>query len=456
MQKKLINIFTATALLFAFGCSKELDTHPTGSLDETTALQTSKDVEVALVGAYSDLGTSAFYGGNIFVCADLLGDYNELNWSGTYQGMTQIKNKDIPVDNGFVSDSWLAGYRAINDVNNVLSAIDVVTDDKKDKVQGEAKFIRGSVYFDLVRLFAKAWNDGDPGSNPGVPIVLTPTRDITEESQVARSSVAAVYQQAISDLQDAESSLPIDNGFFATKIAAAAMLARIYLQQGDYTNAADAANRALEYTTESEIAYALQPSYYSEFPYVFPPAPQSNTSEDIFAMQVTTSSGTNDFQTYYSADGRGDITIEDAHFELYEPNDDRLSIFYSISGSSYAGKFENVYGNVRIIRLAELYLIRAEANFRLGTAVGAAPVDDINTIRTRVLLDPLDEESLTLDAILHERKLELAFEGFTLHDAKRLEQNIGPYNWNDPKLIYPIPQREMRVNANLTQNEGYF
>jgi hypothetical protein len=102
-----------------------------------------------------------------------------------------------------------------------------------------------------------------------------------------------------------------------------------------------------------------------------------------------------------------------------------------------------------------MYLVRAEANFRLGTAVGASPVEDINTIRERVLLDPLDEESLTLDVILHERKLELAFEGFTLHDAKRLEQNIGPYAWNDPKLIYPIPQRELRVNANLTQNEGY-
>jgi tetratricopeptide (TPR) repeat protein len=453
MQKRLINIFSVTALLFLFSCTKQLDTAPTQSIDETTALETSQDVEVALVGAYSDLGASAFYGGNIFVCADLLGDYNELNWSGTYQGMTQIKNKDIPVDNGFVSDSWLAGYRTINDVNNVLSAIDVVTDDKKDKVQGEAKFIRGAVYFDLVRLFAKAWNDGDPNSNDGVPIVLTPTRDINEESKVARSSVAAVYNQAISDLQDAESLLPEDNGFFASKIAAAAMLARVYLQKGDYANAADAADRAITMATDN--GYELASSYYDEFPYVYPPSPQGNTSEDIFAMQVTTSSGTNDFQTYYSADGRGDITIEDAHFELYESNDDRLSIFYTISGSAYTGKYENVYGNVRIIRLAEMYLIRAEANFRLGTSVGASPVDDINTIRERVLLDPLDEESLTLDAILHERKLELAFEGFTLHDAKRLEQNIGPIPWNDPKLIYPIPQRELRVNPNLTQNEGY-
>jgi starch-binding outer membrane protein, SusD/RagB family len=453
MQKKFINIFFCSAILIMVSCSKQLETTPTQSIDEKDALKTSKDVEVALVGAYSDLGTSAFYGGNIFVCADLLGDNDELSWSGTFQGMTQIKNKEIPIDNGFVSDSWLAGYRAINDVNNVLSALDVVNEDIRGKVEGEAKFIRGAVYFDLVRLFAKAWNDGDPGSNAGVPIILTPTRDITAESQVARSSVSEVYQQAISDLTTAESLLPEENGFFATKIAASAMLARVYLQKGDYSNAASAADRAI--SVAEEYGYTLTSSFYDEFPYITPPSPQSNSSEDIFAMQVTSSSGTNDFQTYYSADGRGDITIEDAHFDLYESSDDRLSIFYTISGSAYSGKFENVYGNVRIIRLAEMYLIRAEANFRMGTETGAAPVDDINTVRDRVLLDPLDEESLTLDAILHERKLELAFEGFTLHDAKRLEQNIGPYAWDDPKLIYPIPQRELRVNANLTQNEGY-
>lgn len=441
------------ALVLLMSCDKQLDTTPTQSIDRDNALKTSKDVEVALTGAYADLGVSAFYGGNIFVCADLLGDFNELNWSGTFQGMTQIKNKEIPVDNGFVTDSWLAGYRAINDVNNVLSALEVVNEDIVAKVEGEAKFIRGAVLFDLVRLFAKAYNDGDPNNNPGVPIVLTPTSQIDESSRVPRESVYNVYQQVIQDLTDAENLLPEENGFYATKIAAAAMLARVYLQKQDYSNAADAANRAIDMAEAN--GYELMPSYYDEFPYVTPPTPQANTAEDIFAMQVTTSTGTSDFQTYYSADGRGDITIEDAHFELYEPNDDRLSIFYSISGSSYSGKAENVYGNVRIIRLAELYLIRAECNFRMGTELGATPVEDINTIRERVLLDPLDEESLTLDAILRERKLELSFEGFTLHDAKRLEQNIGPISWNSPTLIYPIPLREIRVNPNLTQNEGY-
>ena len=436
------------AILFAAGCDKQLDTTPTQELDEKDALKTSKDVEVALVGAYADLGSNDLYSGRIFVCQDLLASTTEISWSGTYEQMTQMRNKAILVDNSFVSGAWLDGYRTINDVNKVLDALTVVSDDKKDKVEGEAKFIRGSVYFDLVRAFAKAWNDGDPASNAGVPLVLTPTVDINAGSQVARSSVSEVYAQAISDLTEAETKLPDDNGFFADKAAAAGMLARIYLQKLDYANAANAANRAIDYALN--IGKDLTPSYADAFP-----TTDGNTSEDIFATQVTASSGYNAFQDFYSANGRGDITINDNHLALYEPGDDRLNIFYNSGGSVYCGKFDYLYGNVHLLRMAELYLIRAEANFRLGTATGAEPLDDINKIRQRVNLDPYSIEDLTLDKILLERKLELAFEGGGLNDAKRLQTDIALTTWNAPELVFPIPLREIRVNPNLTQNDGY-
>ena len=298
------------AILFAAGCDKQLDTTPTQELDEKDALKTSKDVEVALVGAYADLGSNDLYSGRIFVCQDLLASTTEISWSGTYEQMTQMRNKAILVDNSFVSGAWLDGYRTINDVNKVLDALTVVSDDKKDKVEGEAKFIRGSVYFDLVRAFAKAWNDGDPASNAGVPLVLTPTVDINAGSQVARSSVSEVYAQAISDLTEAETKLPDDNGFFADKAAAAGMLARIYFQKLDYANAAGAANRAIDYALN--IGKDLTPSYADAFP-----TTDGNTSEDIFATQVTASSGYNAFQDFYSANGRGDITINDNHLAIY-------------------------------------------------------------------------------------------------------------------------------------------
>src|SRR6476469_4370236 len=190
MKKAIIKSLLFVAFVAAAGCSKQLETTPTQSIDQAQALRTSDDVKVALVGAYTDCGTANFYGGRVFMEADLLGDDNEMDWTGTYQQLTQIKNKTIPVDNSFVANVWLAGYKAINDVNNVLSALNVVTKNDTARVAGEAKFIRGASYFELVKRFARDLNDGDPTTNPGVPIVLTPTLEITEASKVSRATVA--------------------------------------------------------------------------------------------------------------------------------------------------------------------------------------------------------------------------------------------------------------------------
>lgn len=449
---KNISILCAAAVITASSCSKKLDTVPTETISNEAALSTTSDVKIAMVGAYDDLGNSYLYGGDAFVLPDLLASTTGINWSGTFVAMTQVYNKTISVDNIYITNVWLAGYTAINDVNNVLSALSVISDeDTRNNMEGQAKFIRGSVLFDLVRLYGKAWNDGNPATNLGVPIVLTPTRSINDSSKVARSTVAQVYAQVISDLTSAETLLEPTNGFYAGSLAASAMLARVYLQQGEYAKAAIEADKVI-----ASNAFRLTGTYEAAFP--FPngtAAAVSNTTEDVFAIQVTTSSGTNDFQTFYSPLGRGDIQIEDAHLDLYEADDDRLNLFYNSGGSIFTGKFDNLYGNVHIIRLAEMYLIRAEANFRQGTSVGADPVDDINTIRNRANLNSYDAADLTLDKILLERKLELAFEGFFLHDAKRLKQSIGNNAWNANNLVFPIPQRERRVNTNLEQNDGY-
>ncbi|MEJ7680060.1 MAG: RagB/SusD family nutrient uptake outer membrane protein [Segetibacter sp.] len=221
------------------------------------------------------------------------------------------------------------------------------------------------------------------------------------------------------------------------------MLARVYSQQGDYKNAADAANRAI-----NKSGAQLTDKYAAAFG-------KTNTKEDIFAIQVTSTSGVQGFNEFYDANQRGDITINDAHLELYDSTDDRLNLFYEDNGSIYTGKFQELYGNVHIIRLAEMLLIRAEANFRLGTAIGAAPTDDINAIRIRANVTPYNSIGLTIDQILQERHRELAFEGFTLDDIKRLKGTVANLSWNSPELIFPIPKREILANPNLVQNEGY-
>jgi hypothetical protein len=185
-------------------------------------------------------------------------------------------------------------------------------------------------------------------------------------------------------------------------------------------------------------------------------------AEYLFGVKVTTQDGTNAINTYFGRGigtipgtaGRSDCKIRPAHIALYEAGDKR-NWFILSGGSNYTMKHLDRFGDVPVIRLAEMFLTRAECNFRNNTTVGATPLEDVNTIRTRAGLDSLTAAQLNLAAITRERYLELAFEGHNLPEAKRLQQPVGTLAWNSPKLIMPIPQREMDVNKNLVQNTGY-
>src|SRR5690606_11830721 len=119
----------------------------------------------------------------------------------------------------------------------------------------------------------------------------------------------------------------------------------------------------------------------------------------------------------------------------------------------FTKKWYNYFDNIPVVRLTELYLMRAECNFRVGTSIGADPLDDINVLRDRAGIEEL--EDLTLDAILLERNKELAFEGYRLHDLARTTKNIRTIAYNSPKMVCPIPYRETSVKPALVQNPGY-
>ena len=364
----------------------------------------------------------------------------------------EIFRKNMLITNGQAETTWLDTYRAINITNNVLANLEVVAAARRTRVEGEAKFLRGLMYFELVRMFGKTWLDGTPSANPGVPLVLTPTLEITEQDKVSRNSVAQVYAQVIKDLTEAEAALLVSNGFFATKFAAAAILSRVYMMQGRYPEAAAAATRVIGsgryMLADIEQVFDLRVNVNG-----------ANTSEDIFAMQVTSQDGTNSLNVFFGASefgGRGDIIIEDAHLALYEPNDKRGGLFYEGDiGNIYTSKWINAFGNVKIVRLAEMYLTRAEANLRTGAQVGASPAADLNLVRARAGLAPLPAATLTVAAILRERRLELAFEGHRIHDIKRTRSDVAGLAFSSPKLVFPIPQRERDANTNLAQNPGY-
>ena len=439
---------SALALACTFAaCDKKLDLEPAQNVSEELALSTDANVKSVLLGAYDALASDGLWGGNALRDGELQAADGELRWVGTFTGPREIYNHAMIATNGEAEDRWSDAYDVINRVNNVLDALDIVLPEDRAQVEGEARFIRAAAYFELVRFFAQPYDAAGNNTQLGVPLVLRPTRGIDASSQVARNSVEEVYTQILDDLTKAEGLLPAENGVLAGQFTAAALLARVNLQMGRYAEARSNADAVI-----GSGLYALISDYADEW------NNDDNTSEDIYAVQVSSQDfGEATLTIYYSIPefgGRdGDIEIEQKHLDLYEAGDARLAFFYEGAGAIRSGKWRNQYRNLPIIRLAEMYLIRAEANLRLGGAVGAPPVDDYNALRVRAGLAPA--ASVSLEELLLERRRELAHEGHRIHDVKRLKESVDGLAYNDPKLVFPIPAREIEANPKLQQNEGY-
>lgn len=445
----------------SIGCGKNLDVKPTQTIDQEQSLNTSRDVEAYLIGCYDALQAGGdTYAGGFQYTSELLGHVQngEIRFAGTFANLLELITKTTTTINSTAESQWVRSYNAINRCNTVLSALDKVDAAKKARFEGEALFLRGALYFELARLYGKQWGDGDNATNPAVPIILTPTKVVDASSSVARSSVAQVYTQAITDLTKAVGLLPVANSVYATKGAANGILARLYLQQSDFVKARAAADSVIvgnRYRLVTPFSAAFNTKLYNG---------GANPAEYLFAVQTSDQDGANSLNTFFSTTfsaipgtaGRGDIRVLAAHKATYDAVDDRGKFFIKPSATSaneFTNKFIDRFGNVVVLRLAEMLLIRAECNFRLNETRGATPLVDINALRTRANATPLTV--LTLDVILRERRNELAFEGHRLHDIKRTKGTVGTLQWNDNKLILPVPQREIDVNKSLVQNAGY-
>ncbi|MFM8449434.1 MAG: RagB/SusD family nutrient uptake outer membrane protein, partial [Haliscomenobacter sp.] len=332
MKNNILYLFLVLLTLGFSACDQELNLEPYQSISEDLALDNDNNVKAVLVGAYDALSAGALLGGNSLRDAELLGGDGEVLWVGTYLGPREVANKQMTVTNNEAQELWLTAYNTINIANNVLAGLDVVAAADKGWVEGEALFIRAISYFQLVRFYAKPYEAGQANAQPGVPVVLTPTRGISEDSKVSRNTVAEVYNQIITDLTKAESLLPEDNEWRAGKWSAAALLARVYLQQSDYAKARDAANRVIE-----SGAYSLLKNYADVF------NRDENSAEDIFAIQLTSQDGVNAMNTHFSIPdfgGRdGDVEILEGHLSLYAPADKRLALFYDGNGAIRTGKW---------------------------------------------------------------------------------------------------------------------
>lgn len=468
--KYTIIALSTLAMLYGSGCQKQLDIKPQDSVEQGLAIKTSKDVQGILVGAYTAAGLRGLYGGRFQSTSDFLADDGDFSYFGTFAEYTELANKAITVNNIFVEGVWDTGYNAIGVCNNVLANLNLVDAANKDKVEGEAKFLRGMIYFDLARIFGKAWNDGTPASNLAVPIVLTPTTTIPGIQKPSRNTVAEVYAQAIKDLTDAEAKLDTYKTSFANSPDASAVLARIYLTQEKFDLAEEEATKVI-----NAGFYSLVPQFKDEFQNYEQATRVFNSSEDVFAIQISPQSGFNALNEIFSSSdfaGRGETIINQQHFDRYEAGDTRADEFYNDGvnndGDFYTSKFNNKFGNVIGIRLAEIYLIRSEARSQKTTPDFNGAKADLNIVRNRAGLGNTTAASTKQalrDAVETERRVELPFEGFRLFDLKRYrgstvtideDGNVADtFEWNSPNLIFPIPKRERDANPNLTQNEGY-
>ena len=190
--------WVAVAALVA-ACNSPLEVDPTASIDSETALSTPRGIELGLNGAYSRLQSGNLYGQEEMVFADLYAD--NLDFTGTFQTHREFGLRNVTTSNGAILLHWADLYDAINQSNNLLEAIDAVTaltPAQHDQFRGEALFIRALSYSLLVKYF------GD------VPLVLTPSRGVTNESLVSRATTANVYTQIVADLTESASLLAPD------------------------------------------------------------------------------------------------------------------------------------------------------------------------------------------------------------------------------------------------------
>lgn len=457
-RNKLILLLTFTVVLFA-SCKKVLDVEPSQTIDAGAALENDQDVNSLIVGGYSVLGGGSLYGTNLLMIPDLLGSDGVCTWRGTFQSPRQIAGKTMLRDNADASLTWTAAYQAINIANTAIEALGVVKDaDLKKQLEGEALFIRGIMHFELTRLYGLPYGALAGNTQLGVVIKTKSTaNEAAAFERIPRGTVKQGYDQAIADLTKAVTLLPEENGIRATKFAALAFLARIYLQQGDYASALAASNTVIE-----SGYYKMNASVRAVFD-------NKNTAESIWEIQQNeqNNAGTsnNGMATFYASlpgIGRADVRIA-AGFPSanYPAGDLRISEWYYIGtgarpGNTYCAKWKSFSQNLPVVRIAEMYLTRAECNLRLGSVIGATPAADLAKVKNPVRTNSTATASPVLNDILNERFIELAFEGQRIHDLRRLRLSTGSFAWNADRLVMPIPQREVDATSGvLIQNPGY-
>jgi len=432
--------------LISFSCNDILEQESLIYLENTNPIKDARSAEAAVNGMYDALQSGRLYGSDFILANELTA--GNAKAAGFSVQWTELETGIIPTANFHVEDNWVNFYQAINTANTILASVpDLagVSAGDKDYFMGQAYFVRALAYFDLLRQYGEF---DTPDSRFGIPISIEP---ILSPTSIARNSVSDSYDRIFSDLAEAESLLDYSgNKAFASKAAVEALLARVYLYNAQYASALEYAEKVID-----NSSYSFLDNYNNLYM-------TKGNDESILELEFTEQDQNNFNITLLTSPP--EVAVSQELFDEFSTADERRALFSEESDGTirclkYGTSPNLAASNVIIIRLAEMYLIRAEALARNNEFDSA--IDDINVLRDRAGAQLLSADNYSstdevLDAILAEKRLEFAFEnGNYWFDISRLGKLPEMRNLDNFRRIYPIPNREMLADDALVQNPGY-
>ena len=475
---------------------KDLELFPYNQIETSQAFNTEADVTLAVGGMYAGLKTSGSYyvSGTWNIIADVMADNLITDFSGPGRGTLRTFANWQYTGQGTYG-LFSGGYSIVRRANAILENINKFPDGAfKNNAKGEALAIRAMVYFDMCRVYSKTYLNAS-ATDSTMPYVTTTDATITP----AKEPVKGFYDKVITDLELAKTLIGSTNGIYRlNKVSISGLLSRVYLYKGDWAACIAASNDALG-TTPNLPGIADFPKIWKDG--IPSPADAVPAFGVLFKVRNTkldniNSPGVNYYQQV--TDGvKSEYLVEYNFKQLFTATDVRTaSYIYTglFNGRNYnhvvkyAGRAASVTGidptgaadpagvvDGKVLRTAEVLLNRAEAYYRSGSQPLA--LADLVLLKSSRYTGYV-AESLTglvlLDAILLQRRLELAFEGDRFWDIKRRNQSIVrdgtkgdladgtgiPYvfttlNAGDNKFQLPFPVEETNFNANLKQNPGY-
>ncbi|WP_194768576.1 RagB/SusD family nutrient uptake outer membrane protein [Tamlana sp. I1] len=449
---KKINIWFITLVsclsLTLIGCSDILEVQLDDEIRSEDAITDAISLKSAVVGLYDILQSSTYYGGEFVLAHALTGGIADA--TGFRERFTQLDNAIIPTSNLYVESAWIDAYALVNASNLILEKADELQlDDPNSK--GSAHFFRALGLFDALRQFGQFT---DLNSDYGVP-VYTNYINANTALTIPRASVSDSYNQITSDLLKAIDMLEYsDNKLYATKGAAEALLARVYLYQGAYALAEQYADTVLG-NFDYELNYDYNDIYYDE-----------ESLESILELQFLDTDG-NGLTSLLSV-SPPEVSANYGDFYVYMADDDdpRGDLYYDNGRIVFVDKYGindgEVTANAIILKLSEMYLIKAEAQARQNPTNLTNAIATLNEVRTRALpsmpitaTDAPDYDAF-VGVLLDERARELAFEGHRWFDIVRLGRAEAILGIEAFRTVYPIPQSEVSISQGvIQQNPGY-